>query len=275
MPPAARRCSDASSDLRVDEPGLANVAVFSHYAGVPRAEGRRAGDIRSWRAHDGGWFWLIPISNELMSVGAVLPQRRFWRSRARAWRAAAAPDRGHAGCGHADGDCRTAMARARRARLLLCVDALCRRSLDHRRRRRLVSRSGVFERRRDRARVRARRCACRRARTGDGRSVRPRLSHLRPPAACPLSLVPSLRRVVLHARPSATCSSATTRRSGCSAPSSPCWPATGGRRWCRASGCGSSFSACRCRSASGSSLPISRTKDTKISKDTKKESCEI
>lgn len=64
-------------NLRVDEPGLANVAVFSHYAGVPRGEGRRAGDIRIVARTDGGWFWLIPISGELMSVGAVLPQQAF------------------------------------------------------------------------------------------------------------------------------------------------------------------------------------------------------
>jgi flavin-dependent dehydrogenase len=64
-------------NLRVDEPDLANVAVFSHFSGVPRAEGRRAGDIRVVARADGGWFWLIPISEELMSVGAVLPQRAF------------------------------------------------------------------------------------------------------------------------------------------------------------------------------------------------------
>ncbi len=64
-------------DLRVDEPGLANVAVFSHYSGVPRGAGRRAGDIRVVARADGGWFWLIPISDELMSVGAVLPRHAF------------------------------------------------------------------------------------------------------------------------------------------------------------------------------------------------------
>jgi len=64
-------------ELRVDEPSLANVAVFSHYAGVPRAEGRRAGDIRVIARTDGGWFWMIPISDELMSVGAVLPREAF------------------------------------------------------------------------------------------------------------------------------------------------------------------------------------------------------
>jgi flavin-dependent dehydrogenase len=61
-------------NLRVDEPGLVNLAVFSHYSGVPRGEGRRAGDIRVVARADGGWFWLIPISEELMSVGAVLPR---------------------------------------------------------------------------------------------------------------------------------------------------------------------------------------------------------
>jgi flavin-dependent dehydrogenase len=64
-------------ELRVDEPTLANVAVFSHYSGVPVAEGRRAGDIRVIARSDGGWFWMIPISDELMSVGAVLPREVF------------------------------------------------------------------------------------------------------------------------------------------------------------------------------------------------------
>jgi FADH2-dependent halogenase len=64
-------------DLRVDEPRLANVAVFSHYSGVPRPDGRRAGDIRIVARGDLGWFWLIPISGELMSVGVVLPRTAF------------------------------------------------------------------------------------------------------------------------------------------------------------------------------------------------------
>ena len=64
-------------NLRVDEPRLANVAVFSHYAGVPRQEGRRAGDIRIVARPDLGWFWLIPISEQLTSVGVVLPRSAF------------------------------------------------------------------------------------------------------------------------------------------------------------------------------------------------------
>ena len=64
-------------NLRVDEARLANVAVFSHYSNVPRREGRRAGDIRIVARRDLGWFWMIPISGELMSVGVVLPQAAF------------------------------------------------------------------------------------------------------------------------------------------------------------------------------------------------------
>jgi flavin-dependent dehydrogenase len=60
--------------LRIDEPRLRNLAVFSHYSGVPRVEGRRAGDIRIIAREDLGWFWMIPISGDLMSVGVVLPQ---------------------------------------------------------------------------------------------------------------------------------------------------------------------------------------------------------
>jgi flavin-dependent dehydrogenase len=63
--------------LRVDEPRLANVAVFSHYSDVPRQQGRRSGDIRIIARDDIGWFWLIPISGDLMSVGAVLPRAAF------------------------------------------------------------------------------------------------------------------------------------------------------------------------------------------------------
>jgi FADH2-dependent halogenase len=63
--------------LRVEEPKLANIAIFAHYSGVPRPEGRRAGDIRIVGRDDMGWFWFIPISEELMSVGVVLRRQVF------------------------------------------------------------------------------------------------------------------------------------------------------------------------------------------------------
>jgi len=62
-------------NLRSDEPLLTNVAVFSHYTGVPRLPDNRPNDIRIVARDDSGWFWVIPISAELTSVGVVLPQK--------------------------------------------------------------------------------------------------------------------------------------------------------------------------------------------------------
>ncbi|HEV7239058.1 MAG TPA: NAD(P)/FAD-dependent oxidoreductase [Thermoanaerobaculia bacterium] len=61
-------------NLRTDEPLLANIAIFSHYANVPRLPDGCPNDIRIVARDDSGWFWLIPISDELMSVGVVLPR---------------------------------------------------------------------------------------------------------------------------------------------------------------------------------------------------------
>ena len=64
-------------DFRRNEPALANVAVFSHFSGVPRGEGRRAGDIRIVARADMGLVLADPVSDGLMSVGAVLPRAAF------------------------------------------------------------------------------------------------------------------------------------------------------------------------------------------------------
>jgi flavin-dependent dehydrogenase len=64
-------------DLRTHEPRLANIAIYSHYTGVPRLEGQRPDDIRLVARTDAGWFWLIPISKELTSVGVVLPKTLY------------------------------------------------------------------------------------------------------------------------------------------------------------------------------------------------------
>jgi flavin-dependent dehydrogenase len=56
------------------DPLLQNVAVHAQYEGVPRAEGRRAGDIRMFTRPDMGWLWFIPLSDAVMSVGAVIPK---------------------------------------------------------------------------------------------------------------------------------------------------------------------------------------------------------
>jgi len=63
--------------LRTDEPLLANIAIFSHYKNVPRLPDGNPDDIRIVARNDSGWYWLIPISAELMSVGVVLPKNLF------------------------------------------------------------------------------------------------------------------------------------------------------------------------------------------------------
>jgi flavin-dependent dehydrogenase len=50
---------------------LKKVAVFAHYSGVPRGEGRNAGNTVIVVIRD-AWFWLIPITAGLMSVGVVV-----------------------------------------------------------------------------------------------------------------------------------------------------------------------------------------------------------
>ncbi|HEX2120167.1 MAG TPA: NAD(P)/FAD-dependent oxidoreductase [Thermoanaerobaculia bacterium] len=64
-------------ELRTDEPLLANIAIFSHYRNVPRLPDGCPTDIRIVARNDSGWFWLIPISAELMSVGVVLPRTLY------------------------------------------------------------------------------------------------------------------------------------------------------------------------------------------------------
>ncbi len=59
---------------RRKDPLLRNISVHRQYVGIPRSEGRRAGDIRMVTRPDRGWFWFIPISDAVISVGAVVPQ---------------------------------------------------------------------------------------------------------------------------------------------------------------------------------------------------------
>jgi flavin-dependent dehydrogenase len=56
------------------DPVLRHVALHAQYEGIPRAAGRPAGDIRVLTRRDVGWIWLIPLSETVTSVGAVVPQ---------------------------------------------------------------------------------------------------------------------------------------------------------------------------------------------------------
>lgn len=56
---------------RAPIPGLGKVALFAHYAGAPRWQGRDEGLIRLYSFED-GWFWWIPFAGGLTSIGCVL-----------------------------------------------------------------------------------------------------------------------------------------------------------------------------------------------------------
>lgn len=60
----------ARLSLREPIPGLRKAAIFSHFADVPRATGRAAGDIGILHSND-GWHWIIPFSDGTASVGVV------------------------------------------------------------------------------------------------------------------------------------------------------------------------------------------------------------
>ena len=56
---------------RREIPSLRKIAFFAHYRGVQRSEGRNAGNTVIVVIKD-AWFWLIPISTDITSVGLVV-----------------------------------------------------------------------------------------------------------------------------------------------------------------------------------------------------------
>ncbi len=66
--------------LRVIHPSLKKLAVFGHFEGVRVDEGPPAGDTVVVRLKN-KWFWLIPISRAVVSVGCVMDQDEFAQAR--------------------------------------------------------------------------------------------------------------------------------------------------------------------------------------------------
>jgi flavin-dependent dehydrogenase len=58
------------------DPVLDRSAAFAHYDSFKRATGPSGGDIVIVTTPD-GWWWLIPFSDGSVSVGIVMPSRRF------------------------------------------------------------------------------------------------------------------------------------------------------------------------------------------------------
>lgn len=66
--------------LRINHEGLRKVALFGHFQGVKLPEGEAAGDTLIVRLKD-QWFWVIPTSRDCISVGLVMDQKEFGRSK--------------------------------------------------------------------------------------------------------------------------------------------------------------------------------------------------
>lgn len=63
---------------RTEVPSLRKIAFFAHYRNVPRGEGRDAGNTTIVILRN-AWFWLIPVSPEIMSVGLVVDRDHYAR----------------------------------------------------------------------------------------------------------------------------------------------------------------------------------------------------
>ncbi len=66
--------------LRVVHPDLKKIAIFGHFSGVPLDTGESRGDTVIVRLEN-KWFWLIPLSEEKISVGCVMDADEFARAR--------------------------------------------------------------------------------------------------------------------------------------------------------------------------------------------------
>ena len=65
---------------RREIPSLRKIAFFAHYRGVERVEGKNAGNTLIVVLKD-AWFWMIPITAEIMSVGLVVDKEHVANAR--------------------------------------------------------------------------------------------------------------------------------------------------------------------------------------------------
>jgi len=67
--------------LKVDVPQLNKASIWSYYRGGERREGIDAGETTVFMIEDRGWFWYIPLPDDLVSVGVVAaPEYLFGES---------------------------------------------------------------------------------------------------------------------------------------------------------------------------------------------------
>lgn len=59
--------------LRNTLPDLRKASVWTYYEGAERLPGKDAGETTIFLLPGGGWFWYIPLPNDVVSVGVVAP----------------------------------------------------------------------------------------------------------------------------------------------------------------------------------------------------------
>ncbi|MEO0015437.1 MAG: putative FAD-dependent oxidoreductase LodB [Cyanobacteriota bacterium] len=71
-----------SKKLLTPHPKIKTSAVFGHFEGVTRDSGIRQGYFNGYFIEN-GWFWFIPLSSDIMSVGVVMnePETNGWSHR--------------------------------------------------------------------------------------------------------------------------------------------------------------------------------------------------
>jgi flavin-dependent dehydrogenase len=57
--------------LKLDVPQLNKASIWSYYRGGKRREGIDAGETTVFMIKDRGWFWYIPLPDDIVSVGVV------------------------------------------------------------------------------------------------------------------------------------------------------------------------------------------------------------
>lgn len=59
--------------LKIDVPGLYKAALWGYYRGGQRPGDIQSGETTIFRTEGGGWFWYVPLPDDMVSVGIVAP----------------------------------------------------------------------------------------------------------------------------------------------------------------------------------------------------------
>ena len=65
--------------LTTQVPGLDKASIWTYYEGGHRGEGIDAGETTVFMIPDRGWFWYIPLPDDLVSVGVVASPEYLFR----------------------------------------------------------------------------------------------------------------------------------------------------------------------------------------------------